>query len=86
MKIKLILCCLLSSSLLVACNSSDSDSDSEKTTNKGGSESSTVFNDFVLDLVQNQTSDTADAKSINALTFEFEVEGTEDETVFDALL
>jgi len=44
-----------------------------------------VFNEFVLDLIQNQTSDTSDAVAINALNFEFEDEGLEDETAFDDL-
>jgi len=86
MKIRHLFICLLASSVLAACTSSDSSSGSKSKSSMTvmqGDE--VVFNEFVLDLIQNQTSDTSDAVAINALNFEFEDEGLEDETAFDDL-
>jgi len=81
MKIKYV-SLFVASLLLSACGGSNSTASVD--------DGKTDFNNFVVDLIQNQTSDTAEPVDINNLVFEFEAGtnpgDTEDETAFDAIL
>ena len=78
MSMKYLVFTIMSLSLITGCDNSNSNTSST-------GDNSTEFNSFVLDLVQNQSSDTTEAVAINELNFEFEAEGLEDETAFDVL-
>ena len=82
MKIKHVILGGVSVLLLAACGGHNSNSAIDDGTRN--------FNDFVINLVQNQSSETAEPIEINNLIFEFEAGAmpgdNEDEMAFDALL
>jgi len=82
MNIKHMMLCGVSVFLLSACSGHSS--------NSAADDGRRNFNDFVINLVQNQTSESAEPVEINNLIFEFEAGAmpgdSEDEMVFDALL